>query len=209
MATFGTLDVIVNCAGYAHQGSIEALTEHELRRSFDVNVFAPLAVLRHALPHLRRQRNGHLVNLSSIVGFNGGYAGWGSYAATKFALAGLTEALADEVRELGIGATVVYPGPVRTDFLAAGSLVVAAHSIAAYRAAQASLDLHVQQLDGRQAGDPVRVAAAIWDAVYAAAPPLHLFLGQIACQLAQQKIAAVQADLNDWTTAALATDFAA
>ena len=114
--------MVVNNAGYAQQGTVEALSDEELRQNFDVNLFAPLMVLRHALPHLREQRGGHVINIASIVGFQGGYAGWGSYVASKFALAGLTESLAAEVAEFGIKATVVYPGPVRTEFLSSGAL---------------------------------------------------------------------------------------
>ncbi|WP_213990118.1 SDR family oxidoreductase [Sodalis sp. dw_96] len=204
---FGGIDVVVNNAGYGQQGAIEALTDAELRRNFDVNVFAPLHVLRHALPHLRQQRSGHIFNVASIVGFQGGYAGWGSYVATKFALAGLTETLAAEVAELGIKATVVYPGPVRTGFLSRESLVVAQHAIADYAAAQASLDLHLNGLDGQQAGDPEKLALLIIQAAGAAQPPVHLFAGQIANELAEEKLKAVSGDLAAWRDASQATDF--
>jgi NAD(P)-dependent dehydrogenase (short-subunit alcohol dehydrogenase family) len=206
---FGSLDVVVNCAGYGQQGTFEALSDSELRRNFDVNLFAPLNVLRHALPQLRAQRSGHVINISSIVGFDGGYAGWGSYVASKFARGGVTEALAAEVQELGIKATVVYPGPVRTGFLSSASLAVAERRIDDYTAAQASLDLHQNTLDGQQAGDPDKIALAIIQAVNVSEPPLHLFMGQIAVDLAQQKIAQVQQDLNQWKTISLATDFPA
>lgn len=204
---FGDLDVVVNNAGYGLQGTVEALSDAEYRRNFEVNVFAPLTVLRYALPHLRRRRSGHIVNIASIVGYHGGYPGWSSYVATKFALAGLTESLAAEVAELGIKATVVYPGPVRTDFLSSGSLAVADHSIDEYTAAQASLDLHLDQLDGKQSGDPEKVARLIIDAVTAAEPPLHLFAGKIANQLAETAIAGVRKDLDAWRDASAATDF--
>jgi NAD(P)-dependent dehydrogenase (short-subunit alcohol dehydrogenase family) len=206
---FGSLDVVVNCAGYGQQGTFEALSDSELRRNFDVNLFAPLNVLRHALPQLRAQRSGHVINISSIVGFDGGYAGWGSYVASKFALGGVTEALAAEVRELGIKATVVYPGPVRTGFLSSASLAVAERRIDDYTAAQASLDLHQNTLDGQQAGDPDKIALAIIQAVNVSEPPLHLFMGRIAVDLAQQKIAQVQQDLSQWQATSLATDFPA
>ncbi|HEY9269399.1 SDR family oxidoreductase [Achromobacter sp.] len=207
IATFGRIDRVVNNAGYAQQGTVEALTDAELRRNFEVNVFAPLHVLRHALPHLRAQRSGHIFNLASIVGFQGGYAGWGSYAASKFAVAGLTESLAAEVAELGIKATVVYPGPVRTDFLAQSVLGVAQRSIADYTEAQASLDLHLNGLHGQQAGDPEKVATLILQASRVAKPPIHLFAGKIANTLAEQKMQAVREDLDAWRGASDATDF--
>jgi len=207
IATFGRIDRVVNNAGYGQQGTIEALTDVELRRNFDINVFAPLNVLRHALPHLRRQRSGHLFNVASIVGVQGGYAGWGSYVSSKFALAGLTETLAAEVAELGIKATVVYPGPVRTGFLSKNTLVVAQRSIAEYAEAQASLDLHMNGLDGKQAGDPEKVATLILQAANAAKPPVHLFAGKIATMLVEQKMQALRHDLDTWREASDATDF--
>ena len=207
IASFGRIDRVVNNAGYGQQGAVEALSDAELRRNFDVNVFAPLHVLRHSLPHLRRQRSGHIFNVASIVGFQGGYAGWGSYVASKFALAGLTETLAAELSELGIKATVVYPGPVRTGFLSKDSLVVAERSIDDYTEAQASLDLHLNELDGKQAGDPVKVATLILQAASVAEPPVHLFAGKIANMLAEQKMEAVRKDIDVWRGASDATDF--
>ncbi|MFC4276544.1 SDR family NAD(P)-dependent oxidoreductase [Achromobacter aloeverae] len=207
VATFGRIDVVVNNAGYGQQGTIEALTDAELRRNFDVNVFAPMHVLRHVLPHLRRQRGGHIFNIASIGGFHGGYAGWSSYIAGKFALAGLTETLAAEVAELGIKATVVYPGPFRTEFLSKDSLVTARQAIGDYKAAQASLDLHVGSMDGRQAGDPDKLALLLLQAASVAQPPLHLFAGRIANTLAEEKMAAVRGDMAAWRGASDATDF--
>ena len=206
--TFGAIDVVVNNAGYAQQGAVEALSDDELRRNFEVNFFAPMAVLRHALPQLRRQRSGHIINISSIVGYQGGYAGWGSYVASKFALSGLTEALAAEVAELGIRATVVYPGPVRTDFLSSGALAVAKRQIDDYAEAKASLDLHLDTLHGQQAGDPDKLALLIIQAATVESAPLHLFAGKIANELAAAKASAVAKDLNAWRGSSEATDFA-
>ena len=206
--TFGAIDVVVNNAGYAQQGSVEALSDDELRRNFEVNFFAPMAVLRHALPQLRRQRSGHIINISSIVGYQGGYAGWGSYVASKFALSGLTEALAAEVAELGIRATVVYPGPVRTDFLSSGALAVAKRQIDDYAEAKASLDLHLDTLHGQQAGDPDKLALLIIQAATVESAPLHLFAGKIANELAAAKASAVAKDLDAWRGSSEATDFA-
>lgn len=207
IATFGHIDYVVNNAGYGQQGTIEALTDSELRHNFDVNVFAPLHVLRHALPHMRARRGGHIFNVASIVGFQGGYAGWGSYVASKFALAGLTETLAAELAELNIRATVVYPGPVRTGFLSKDTLVVAQRTIADYTEAKASLDLHLNGLDGKQAGNPDKVASLILQAASADEPPVHLFAGKIANTLAEQKMQAVSKDLEVWRCASDATDF--
>lgn len=207
ITAFGRIDRVVNNAGYGQQGTIEALTDGELRQNFEVNLFAPLHVLRQALPYLRRQRSGHIFNVASIVGLQGGYAGWGSYVSSKFALAGLTETLAVEVAELGIKATVVYPGPVRTGFLSKDSLVVAQRLIADYTEAKASLDLHLNGLDGKQAGDPEKVAYLILQAATVAEPPIHLFAGKIANELAEQKIQAVRKDLDAWRDASEATDF--
>ncbi len=145
--------------------------------------------------------------MASIVGFQGGYAGWGSYVASKFALAGLTETLAAELSELGIKATVVYPGPVRTGFLSKDSLVVAERSIDDYTEAQASLDLHLNELDGKQAGDPEKVATLVLQAASVAEPPVHLFAGKIANMLAEQKMEAVRKDIDAWRGASDATDF--
>lgn len=206
--TFGAIDVVVNNAGYAQQGTVEALSDDELRKNFEVNFFAPMAVLRHALPHLRRQRSGHIINISSIVGYQGGYAGWGSYVSSKFALAGLTESLAAEVAELGIRATVVYPGPVRTDFLSSGALAVAKQQIDDYAEAKASLDLHLDTLHGHQAGDPDKLALLIIQAASVETPPLHLFAGRIANDLAAVKAKAVAQDLDAWRGSSEATDFA-
>lgn len=206
--TFGAIDVVVNNAGYAQQGTVEALSDEELRQNFEVNFFAPMVVLRHALPRLRGQRSGHIINIASIVGYQGGYAGWGSYVASKFALAGLTESLAAEVAEFGIRATVVYPGPVRTDFLSSGALAVSRRQIDAYTEAKASLDLHLGTLHGHQAGDPDKLALLIIQAVSVESPPLHLFAGKIANELAANKAKAVAKDLEAWKGSSEATDFA-
>lgn len=207
IATFGRIDRVVNNAGYGQQGTIEALTDAELRRNFEVNVFAPLHVLRHVLPQLRQQRSGHIFNIASIVGFQGGYAGWGSYVASKFALAGLTETLAAELAELGIKATVVYPGPVRTGFLSKDTLITAQHTITEYTEAQASLDLHLNGLDGKQAGDPEKVATLIHQVANVAEPPVHLFVGKIANILAKEKMQATCKDIDAWLDASNLTDF--
>jgi len=110
VATFGRIDVVVNNAAFGLAGPLETLSDGELRDNFDINVFGVLNVVRAVMPRLRAQRAGHVFNVSSILGFDGGYAGWGAYSATKFAVSGLSEALAAEAAPHGVRVSVVYPG---------------------------------------------------------------------------------------------------
>lgn len=207
--TFGRLDVVVNNAGYGQLGALEELSDAEARRNFDVNVFGLLHVLRHATPYLRRQGAGRVFNISSIGGFSGGFAGWGVYCATKFAVTGLTESYAAEVREFGIQATVVLPGYFRTDFLSAGSMGLPAHELTDYQAVRASQAAHTGQLNGQQPGDPEQAAAVLIQVSEAAEQPVRLFLGDDAHQLARQQLQAVAHELDQWQAVAAATSFPA
>jgi NAD(P)-dependent dehydrogenase (short-subunit alcohol dehydrogenase family) len=209
ISTLGGLDVVVNNAGYGLLGGLEELTDPEARHNFDVNVFGLLHVLRHATPHLRQQQAGRVFNISSVGGFMGDFPGFGIYCATKFAVAGLTESYAAEVKEFGIRATVVYPGYFRTEFLSAGSLGTPQNPIGAYQSIRDSQALHEQQINGNQPGDPVKAAQVLMQLSEAENPPVHLFLGEDAYQLANQKIAAVQHDLQQWQATATATGFPA
>ena len=208
ISTLGGLDVVVNNAGYGQLGGLEELTDQEARQNFEVNVFGLLNVLRAATPHLRQQGAGRVFNISSIGGFMGGFAGWGVYCATKFAVAGLTEAYAAEMKDFEVQATVVYPGYFRTDFLTTGSLGTPQQPIAAYQSIRDSLALHQDQISGHQPGDPEKAAAALIQLSEAETQPLHLFLGEDAYQMADQKIAAVQHDLRQWQGVGTATGFA-
>lgn len=206
--TLGGLDVVVNNAGYGQLGGLEETSDQEARQNFEVNVFGILNVLRHATPHLRRQGAGRVFNISSIGGYTGNFAGWGIYCATKFAVAGLTESYAAEMKDFGVQATVVYPGYFRTDFLTAGSMGTPQQPIAAYQAIRDSLALHQEQINGNQPGDPEKAAAVLIQISEAEAQPLHLFLGEDSYELADQKIAAVQRELQQWQAVATATGFA-
>jgi NAD(P)-dependent dehydrogenase (short-subunit alcohol dehydrogenase family) len=153
---FGALDVVVNNAGYGQFGTVEEVTDAEARRNYDVNVFGTLNVLRAALPTLRERRTGHVFNIASIGGLVGAFSGWGVYCSTKFAVAGLTEALHADLAPFGVKVTLVYPGYFRTDFLKAGSLVRPTWPIAAYTAARASESRHTDQISGAQPAIPRR-----------------------------------------------------
>jgi NAD(P)-dependent dehydrogenase (short-subunit alcohol dehydrogenase family) len=154
-ALHGRLDVIVNNAGCGLLGAIEEAANAEVRRLFDVNFFGPLQVIQAALPFLRAQRRGHIVNMSSIAGL-APLPGSGIYAATKFALEGLSESLAKEVGPLGIRVTLVEPGALRTNFLSVHSVRTASGSIAAYATTSGKTVQYLHEIAGKQRGNPVR-----------------------------------------------------
>ena len=207
--TLGGLDVVVNNAGYGQLGGLEEITDQEARQNFEVNVFGLLNVLRYATPHLRQQHSGRVFNISSVGGYAGNFPGWGIYCGTKFAVAGLTESYAAEMKEFGVHATVVYPGYFRTDFLTGGSLGTPKTPIAAYQAVRDSQAQHEQQINGNQPGDPVKAAQVLIQVSEAENPPVHLFLGEDAYQLAHQKAAAVQQEMQQWQAIAAATNLEA
>lgn len=202
---FGKLDVIVNNAGFGQIGTLEELTDEEARSSFDINVFGSLNIIRNAMPYLRQHKSGHIFNIASIGGFSGGFAGWGIYCATKFAVAGLTESLAEEVKGFGIKATVVYPGYFRTDFLAKGSVQTPQHTIAAYEAARQSEQAHLNDIDGHQPNDPDKAADALIAISKSENPPVHLFLGSDAYDIVYKKIDILTNDVEQWKSYTLST----
>jgi NAD(P)-dependent dehydrogenase (short-subunit alcohol dehydrogenase family) len=205
-ALHGRLDVILNNAGYGLLGAIEEAGAAEVRRVFDVNFFGPLQVIQAALPFLRAQRRGHIVNLSSIAGL-APMPGSGIYAATKFALEGLSESLAQEVGPLGIRVTLVEPGAFRTDFLSGHSVHNASGSIAAYAQTSGKTIRHLHEIAGKQQGDPVLAARAIIEAVEAKEPPLHLVLGSDALRRARAKLQHLSEEVDRWERVSLSTDF--
>lgn len=202
---FGKIDVIVNNAGYGLLGGIEELTDREARDNFEVNVFGSLNVIRKVLPYLRAQKSGHILNVSSIGGFTGAFAGAGIYCATKFAVNGFSETLSAEVAPFGIKVTIVQPGYFRTNFLSTGSLAVPQNQIADYQNVRDAINFHQNDMDQQQAGDPEKAAAAMISITTEANPPLNLFLGEDAYGLAEQKLAFVQNELETWKELTLST----
>jgi NAD(P)-dependent dehydrogenase (short-subunit alcohol dehydrogenase family) len=205
ISRFGKIDVLVNNAGYGLLGAVEEANDDEISRVHEINVFGLLRVLRAVLPHFRERKSGHVVNLSSISGLVG-LPGIGIYNATKFAVEGISEALAAEVAPLGIKVTVVEPGPFRTEFLA-GSLALAKNVIPEYEKTAGVTRAGAATRNGNQPGDPVRAAAAIIQAVTAENPPLHLLLGRMAYELANKKISNLQKDIEAWREVTLGADF--
>ena len=122
---FGKIDFVVNNAGYGQIGTLEELSDAEVKENFNINVFGSINIIRNIMPYMRNQKSGHIFNIASIGGYFGAFAGWGVYCATKFAVVGFTEALAEEVKDFGIKATVVYPGYFKTDFLNKNSIKTA------------------------------------------------------------------------------------
>jgi NAD(P)-dependent dehydrogenase (short-subunit alcohol dehydrogenase family) len=186
-------------------GTLEELSDEESRRNFDVNVFGALHVIRNIMPHFRGKRSGHFFNISSIGGYTAGFAGWGIYCATKFALSALTEALAAETKEMNVKVTLVYPGYLKTNFLSKGSLLTPRAPIEAYTLARQSQIFHENEMDGNQPGDPQKAAAVILKISSLPEPPLHLFLGEDAYEAAYAKMNVVRADLELWKKETLST----
>lgn len=184
---FGRLDVVVNNAGYGQLGALEELTDAEARTNFDVNVFGSLNVIRKVMPYLRKQASGHIMNVASIAGYTGSFAGWGIYCATKFAMVGFTETLAEEVKEFGVKVTSVMPGYFRTNFLDGGSLSTPAKPMSEYTAVRQGEAWH-HSINGKQPGNPEKAADAIIELATVAAPPVHLLLGKDAYDMALQKM---------------------
>ena len=204
-ARFGRVDVLVNNAGYGLAGAIEEATEAEFMPVFETNVFGLIRVTRAFLPYLRRQRSGHILNISSIGGLIGG-AGMGYYNASKFAVNGLSEALAAEMAPLGVHVTVIEPGPFRTDFLGRSS-TRARQIIDDYNATAGKTREYFETQDGKQKGDPVRAAHAMIAVVESANPPTHLVLGAAAYNRMTARLGQWDQDLKSWESTSLGADF--
>jgi NAD(P)-dependent dehydrogenase (short-subunit alcohol dehydrogenase family) len=203
---FGRIDILVNNAGYGLLGAVEEASAAEVEGVFTTNVFGLLNVTRAVLPEMRRQRSGHVINISSI----GGYAsapGWGVYCATKFAVEGLTEALAGELGPLGIHSTVVEPGYFRTDFLDDLSLSKTARRIDDYDASAGNTRAHAASVNHAQLGDPRKLATAMLALVNAPTPPLRLPLGSDTVKGIAEKNTSVNAEVARWHDLAVSTDW--
>ena len=204
LGRFGRIDVLHNNAGYGLMGGVEELPEAQVRAQFDTNFFGALAVLKRVLPGMRERRCGHVLNMSSIGGLVGG-AGYGAYAASKFALEGLSEALAAELGGLGVRVTLVEPSGFRTDFHGR-SLQTGGEPIADYADTAGVATRGQRELDGQQAGDPGRAARAMLDVTELDDPPLRLLLGNDAVDRAAQKLQRVREDLQRMERVSRAAD---
>lgn len=203
-ATVGPIDVLVNNAGYGHEGIMEESPLSEIRRQFDVNVFGAVAMMKAVLPFMRSRRHGHILNITSM----GGYItmpGIAYYCGSKFALEGISEALGKEVGPFGIAVTAVAPGSFRTDW-AGRSMTRTPRSIADYDAVFDPVRKAREAKSGQQLGDPVKAARAMLAVIQSDAPPAHLLLGSDALALVRGKLAALADELNAWETLTVSTD---
>jgi short-subunit dehydrogenase len=201
----GAIDVLVNNAGYGHEGILEECSLDDLKRQFDVNVFGAVAMIQAVLPYMRKRRAGHILNITSMGGFIT-FPGISLYNGSKFALEGISEALAKEVKDLGIAVTAVAPGGFRTDW-AGRSMTRVQRSIADYDAVFEPVRKRRMEMSGKQAGDPVKAAQAMLKLVESKNPPFHLLLGNDAWKLVHEKLDALNAEFNAWESVTRSTDF--
>ncbi len=202
---FGRIDVLVNNAGYGLVGAVEETSSSEVKAIYNTNVFGLLNVTRAVLPFMRRQRSGHIINMSSLGGYQASPA-WGVYGSTKFAVEGLTEALYAELKPLGVHATVVEPGFFRTDFMDAKSLAHTAATIDDYKGTVGKTRSFALENNHQQPGDPAKLATALLELAKLAEPPLRLQLGSDAVKRVEQKNAFVNAESQRWLSLSTATD---
>ncbi|KJV30206.1 oxidoreductase [Pantoea sp. SM3] len=200
----GPIDVLVNNAGYGHEGIMEESSLEEMRRQFDVNVFGAVAITKAVLPFMRKRRRGHILNITSMGGFIT-MPGISYYCGSKFALEGISETLSKELAPFNIHVTAVAPGSFRTDW-AGRSMVRSARSISDYDALFDPIRQAREEKSGKQLGDPQKAARAMLAIIESDNPPAHLLLGSDALKLVQDKLAAIRAEIEAWEALTRSTD---
>lgn len=203
---FGRVDVLVNNAGYGQFGPFEEIETKAVERQFAVNVFGTFNVTRTFLPVLRRQRAGHIINMSSNGGFKG-VAGASMYSSTKFAIEGFSESLALEIKGFGIKLTLVEPGAFRTDFLDERSLKLGTRGIEDYADYWTKARAVFAERNGKQVGNPDKLGAAIVHLAEVAEPPLRFIAGEDALKVVEDKLKFVAHETEQWRALTTSTDF--
>lgn len=202
--TVGPIDVLVNNAGYAHEGVMEESPLTEMQRQFDVNVFGAVAMMKAVLPYMRERRRGHIINITSMGGFIT-MPGIAYYCGSKFALEGISEVLGKEMKPFGVFLTAVAPGSFRTEW-AGRSMVRTPRTIADYDAVFDPIRKAREERSGRQLGDPAKAAQAMLTIIDSPTPPAHLLLGSDALSLVRDKLAAMADDIAKWEALTRSTD---
>jgi NAD(P)-dependent dehydrogenase (short-subunit alcohol dehydrogenase family) len=205
LVTFGRIDVVVNNAGYGMAGTVEEITEQDIRNIFNVNIFAIINVVKCVLPVMRSQKSGYIINIGSVAGFVGA-PGWSVYSATKAAVAAFSEVIALDVKEFGIRVTVAEPSGFRTGFLSKNSLAYTQSKLDGYHAVKDTLERYIVN-NGLQAGDPEKAAEILIGLAEKEHPPLHLYLGRDAYIRASGKLAAMTVELKTWKSTTISADF--
>jgi NAD(P)-dependent dehydrogenase (short-subunit alcohol dehydrogenase family) len=205
LTAFGHIDVLVNNAGYGVNGAIEEVSEDEFEPMFQTNLYGLIRVTKAFLPHFRERRSGNIFNFSSIGGLIGG-AGWGFYSATKFAVEGLSEALAAEMKPLGVHVTIIEPGPFRTDFLGRSGKL-AAKEFPEYKDTAGKAREYLKTNAGKQPGDPQKAIEAVIAVADSPEPPVHLILGKIALTRFRGKLEQWQKEIAAWESVTVGADF--
>lgn len=203
-AEWGGVDVLVNNAGCGYLAALEEGDEATIRQLFDLNFFGLAAMTRAILPQMRAKGEGRVVNISSMVGLSAA-VGSAYYAASKFAVEGLSLSLAAEVAEMGVKVMLIEPGPIRTDF--ADRSILRAAPLPAYAQVAGVRQRQILESNGTQSGDPARQAALIRAAAEQSRPPQHLVLGRLAMKVVLARLAEIAADIEAYRTPSLLTDF--
>ncbi len=203
--SIGPIDVLVNNAGYGHEGTVEESSLDQLRQQFEVNVFGAVAIAKAVLPFMRARRRGHILNITSMGGFVT-FPGLGYYHGSKFALEGISETLGKEVASFGIHVTAVEPGGFRTDW-AGRSMVRAPQTIDDYASVMGPVRERRLARSGKQDGDPVKAARAMIRITETANPPAHLLLGPDAVKVVREKLGALLEGIKAWEALSVSTDF--
>ena len=202
---YGLIDVLINSAGYGHEGVMEESPLEEMRHQLDVNLFGAVAMMKAVLPFMRERRRGHIINITSMAGCIG-LAGVGYYTASKYALEGVSEVLAKEVAPFGIRVTAIAPGSFRTDW-AGRSMIRSERRISDYDALFDPIRKARQEKSGKQNGDPNRAAQVVMDLVAMDHPPVHLLLGSDALSLVEPIFKARLEQIKSWESLSRSTDY--
>lgn len=206
IAKFGTVDVLVNNAGYGHFGPFEEASVDDVAKQFDVNLFGAMHVTRAVLPVMRRRKSGRVFNISSIAGLQG-FGLSSLYCSSKFALTGWSESLSMELEPLGIQVTCVEPGFFRTDFLGGSSAQYVEAKLPEYEGGVKQMRAWLDGKHPTQEGDPKKLAGALWQLVAAEKQPIHLLMGSDAVQRMYDRIARDTAETQQWESVSVSTDF--